>query len=104
MNYHITLLINYSKDENQNNRGRIKEDKKSRESSSHDVLNNSNPSSETNYSIVATELIKTKTKSVLLSTAGIFIKDRFSEYKKIRCFLDVGSQTCLLTSQCGNSL
>ena len=67
----------YSKDVNQNNRRGIKGEKKSCESSSHDVINHSNPLLKINHSTIASRFIKIKIQSVLPSTIHILIKDRF---------------------------
>lgn len=43
-------------------------------------------------------------KSVLLSTAVIYIKDVYGNFQPTRALLDVGSMSCFMTTNCGNRL
>ncbi|GFX53172.1 integrase catalytic domain-containing protein [Trichonephila clavipes] len=43
-------------------------------------------------------------KNVFLSTVRAFVKNKYSQWVEVRCFLDVGSQSCLCTRACAEKL
>lgn len=47
---------------------------------------------------------KEKNKTIFLSTVKCFIRDGFGVWREIRCLLDVGSMTHLLSRQCADKL
>ncbi|KFM77752.1 hypothetical protein X975_01402, partial [Stegodyphus mimosarum] len=60
--------------------------------------------SDINKSVVASNFERANAKNVLLSTVRTMIKNQSSQWEEVRCILDSGSQTCLLSQQCVNRL
>ncbi|GFU21862.1 DUF1758 domain-containing protein [Trichonephila clavipes] len=72
------------------------------------VINKSHPGGECSWSVppqvgcqgfVSTNLVENK-KNVILSTVLCLIKDKYSQWQKVRCLLDVGSQINLISNEC----
>ncbi|GFX78532.1 DUF1758 domain-containing protein [Trichonephila clavipes] len=73
-----------------------------------EVVNKSPPDGECSWSVppqvgcqgfVSTNLVENK-KNVILSTVLCLIKDKYSQWQKVRCLLDVGSQINLISNEC----
>ncbi|GFX88857.1 integrase catalytic domain-containing protein [Trichonephila clavipes] len=73
-----------------------------------EVVNKSRPGGECSWSLppqvgcqgfVSTNLVENK-KNVLLSTVLCLIKDKYSQWQKVRGLLDVGSQINLISNEC----
>ncbi|GFY33499.1 DUF1758 domain-containing protein [Trichonephila clavipes] len=53
---------------------------------------------------VATGFEKGRLKHVFLSTVRVHVKNKYSQWVEVRCFSDVGSQSCLCTRVCAEKL